>query len=40
MGGEHHLHHQEGPAEDVLPSAAEDIQHAAESDDQVLHSHH
>ena len=33
------LDRQEGPAEDVLPSAAEEIQHAAESDGQVLHRH-
>ena len=40
VGGEHHLHHQEGPAEDVLPGGVEEIQYAAESDRWVLHSHH
>ncbi|XP_072300209.1 uncharacterized protein [Eucyclogobius newberryi] len=40
VGAHHQLPHQEGPAEDVLPAAAEESQAARADDGAVLNSHH
>src|SRR4029434_487661 len=40
VGAKHHLPHQKGTSEDVLPAAAEEIQPAKGNDGALLHLHH
>ena len=40
LGTEHWLPHKESTTEDVLPSAAEEIQPAKDNDGALLHNHH
>jgi len=37
---EHQSHHQKGPAEDILPAAAKEVQPAKDNDAALLHRHH
>ncbi len=40
VGIKHRLHHQKGPAEDVLPALAQEVQSASGAADPVLHCNH